>query len=146
MLPSDLAREWLAMSSIGDPDRRHLGISPEALHRAGGICVARVHTLGATWDQDPAGKPMMIIAGFNGPAPSIYVPRRAPVVVDLIAVSPNDASVYRRTGAGTVLSPEFLDAAITDGIRVPIFDHPLPWLRAGCLGVVLLDFAERRAA
>lgn len=142
----DLSAEWLSLPSLSESDRQSLGISHEATHWAGGLCVTGAHTVGATWQPNPSSRPHLIVAVWNGPAPSIYVVREDPVVTDLIAFMPDDLRVYWRTGNGSVLGPEYLDLALTDGIRVPIYSHPIDWLRADCLGVVLLDFAERRAA
>jgi hypothetical protein len=142
----DLTAEWLSFASLSDADRERLGISREAAHRAGDLAITGAHTVGATWQPVQAGRPHLVIAVWNGPAPSIYTAREDPIVIDLIAFSPDELASYFRTGAGAVLGVELLDVALEDGMRVPIFGNVLDWLRADCLGVVLLDFAERRAA
>ncbi len=57
MLPHDLTHEWLALSSPGAGDLRLLGrhgVTHEAVHRAGGLAVARISTAGRLWMPDGA--------------------------------------------------------------------------------------------
>ncbi len=56
MLPHDLIREWLALPSPGVGDLQLLGrcgVTREAVHRAGGIAVASIGTVGRLWTPEP---------------------------------------------------------------------------------------------
>ena len=75
MLPHDLTREWLVLPSPGSGDLRLLGqhgVTCEAIHRAGGLAIARINTGGRIWMPEPTGTPAFTLPAWDGPAPSIY--------------------------------------------------------------------------
>ena len=144
----DLAREWLALPGIGCGDRRLLeqrGVTREAIHRAGGLAVARISTAGRLWTPEPTGAPAFILPVWAGPAPSIYQAVGNPVLIDMIAWRPDDlACWWYRTGEGDALGIDNLDLAHIEGWPITFEPTPLDWLRAGCRGAVLLDYCEAR--
>ena len=146
----DLAREWLALPSPGVGDLRLLGrhgVTREALHRAGGVAVARISTTGRLWMPEPTGTPAFILPVWAGPAPSIYYGVENPVLIDMIAWRPDDpARWWYRTGEGAVLGIDNLDLAHTEGWPISLHRTPLEWLKTGCRGAVLLDHCEARWA
>ncbi len=84
----DLEREWLALPDIGRGDQQLLqqrGVTREAIHRAGGLAVARISTTGRLWMPEPTGAPTFILPVWAGAAPSIYQVVENPVLVDMIA-------------------------------------------------------------
>ncbi len=146
MLPHDLVREWLALPGIGHGDRRlqeQQGVTREAIHRAGGMAVARIGTTGRLWMPEPTGTPTFILPVWAGPAPSIYSIIESPVLIDMIAWRPDDPSRWwYRTGEGDTLGIDNLDLAHAEGWPISLHRTPLDWLRAGCRGAVLLDRCE----
>ena len=146
MLPHDLIREWLALPSPGAGDLRLLdrhGVTREAVHRAGGLAIARISTAGRLWMPEPTGTPAFILPVWDGPAPSIYTSVENPVLIDMIAWRPDGpATWWYRTGEGAVLGADNLDLAHVEGWPISLHRTPLDWLRAGCCGAVLLDHCE----
>ena len=146
----DLGREWLALPDAGLGDRQLLGqqgVTHEAIHRAGGLAVARIRTTGRLWVSEPAGMPAFILPVWDGPAPSIYSGVENPVLIDMIAWRPDDpARWWYRTGEGAVLGVDHLDLAHTEAWPISLHRTPLDWLRAGCRGAILLDHCEAQWA
>ena len=143
----DLTREWLALPDAGRGDRRLLGqhdVTREAIHRAGGLAVARISTVGRLWMPEPTGTPAFILPIWDGPAPSIYSGAENPVLIDMIAWRPDDPARwwYRQGEVDVVLGIDNLDLAHTEGWPISLHRTPLDWLRAGCCGAVLLDHCE----
>ncbi len=142
----DLAREWLALPDIGRGDRRLLeqhGVTREAIHRAGGLGVARISAPGRLWMPEPTGTPAFVLPVWDGPAPSIYRGVGHPVLVDLIAWRPDDPTRWwYRTGDGDALGVEHLDLAHTEGWPICFATTPLEWLRGNCHGACLLEYCE----
>ena len=150
MPPLDLARELLALPDAGRGDRRLLerqGVTREAIHRAGGLAVAGIATVGRLWTPEPTRAPAFVTPVWDGPAPSIYQAVERPLLIDLIAWRPADlACWWYRTGEGDVLGIDNLDLAHIEGWPISLHRTPLDWLRAGCRGAVLLDHCEARWA
>ena len=151
MTPLDLVREWLALPGIGCGDRRLLeqqGVTREAIHRAGGLAVARISTVGRLWTPSPTGRPAFVLPVWDGPAPSIYCGVEDPLLADLIVWRPDaPARWWYRLGEIDVdLGAENLDLAHTEGWPISLHLTPLDWLRADCRGTVLLDHCEARWA
>ncbi len=142
----DLAREWLALPYIGCGDRRLLqqrGVTREAIHRAGGLAVARICTVGRLWMPEPTGTPAFILPVWNGAAPSIYCGVETPVLIDMLAWRPNDPPCWwYRTGDGDALGIDNLDLAHTEGWPICFATTPLEWLRGNCRGACLLGYCE----
>ncbi len=150
MSPHDLIRNWLALPDIGHGDRRLLeqhGVNREAVHRAGGLAVARIGTTGRLWMPEPTGTPAFVQPVWNGPAPSVYCGVENPVLIDMIAWRPDDPSRWwYRTGDGDALGINNLDLAHVEGWPITFEPTPLDWLRAGCRGAVLLGYCEAQWA
>ncbi len=146
MLPNDLIRDWLALPDIGRGDRRLLeqrGVTREAVHRAGGLAVARIGTTGRLWMPEPTGTPAFVLPAWTGPAPSIYCGVENPVLVDMIAWSPGAPTRWwYRTGEGAVLGVEHLDLAHVAGWPISFATTPLEWLHGNCHGACLLGYCE----
>ncbi len=147
----DLAREWLALPDIGRGDRQLLeqhGVAREAIHRAGGVAVARISTTGRLWMPEPTGTPAFILPVWAGPAPSIYYGVENPVLIDMIAWRPDDPAAwwYRQGEVDLVLGAEHLDLAHTEGWPISFTTTPPEWLRGNCRGAVLLGYCEAQWA
>ncbi len=146
MTALDLGREWLALPDAGLGDRQLLeqqGVTREAIHRAGGLAVARISMVGRLWMPEPTGTPAFILPVWDGPAPSIYSGVENPVLIDMIAWRPDDlACWWYRTGEGDALGIDNLDLAHIEGWPISLHRTPLDWLRAGCRGACLLDYCE----
>ncbi len=143
----DLRREWLALPDAGRGDRELLeqqGVTREAVHRAGGLAVARIGTVGRLWMPEPTGTPAFILPVWNGPAPSIYQAVERPMLTDMLAWRPNDPPCwwYHQGDVDLVLGIDNLDLAHTAGWPISLHRTPLDWLRAGCRGACLLDHCE----
>ncbi len=144
-------REWLALPSPGVGDRRLLeqqGVTRDAIHRAGGLAIARISTTRRLWMQEPTGKPAFILPAWDGPAPSIYSGVENPVLIDMLAWRPDDPARwwYRQGDVDVVLGAAHLDLAHAEAWPISLHRTPLDWLRAGCRGAVLLDHCEARWA
>ncbi len=143
-----LIREWLALPDIGCGDRRLLeqqGVTREAIHRAGGLAVARIGTTGRLWMPEPTGTPAFILPVWDGPAPSIYSGVENPVLIDMIAWRPDDPTRWwYRTGEGAALGIDNLNLAHTEGWPISFATTPLDWLRGDCRGACLLGLCEAR--
>ncbi len=149
MLPHNLTREWLTLPSPGAGDLRLLGrhgVTSEAIHRAGGLAVARISTIGRLWMPEPTGTPAFILPVWADPAPSIYYGVETPVLIDMIAWRPDDPAAwwYRQGEVDLVLGAEHLEVAHTEGWPISFATTPLEWLRGNCHGAVLLDHCEAR--
>ena len=146
-MSADLTRQWLAMRDIGHGDRQLLekqGVSREATHRAGGLAVAKIGTLGRLWMPEPTGIPAFILPVWAGPAPSIYSSVENPVLIDMIAWRPDDPAAwwYRQGDVDLVLGAGHLDLAHVEGWPISFATTPLDWLRGDCRGACLLDYSE----
>ncbi len=149
MMGLDLMREWLALPDVGCGDRRLLeeqGVTREAIHRAGGVAVARISTTGRLWMPEPTGTPAFILPVWADPAPSIYYGVENPVLIDMIAWRPDDPAAwwYRQGEADLVLGAEHLNLAHIEGWPISFATTPLEWLRGNCHGACLLGYCEAR--
>ena len=145
----DLERGWLALSDIGCGDRRLLqqrGVTREAIHRAGGLAVARISTVGRLWSPEPTGTPAFILPVWNGPAPSIFQAVEHPLLIDMLAWRPDDPACwrFRRGDINAVLGADHLDLAHSEAWPITLHRTALDWLRAGCRGACLLGYCEIR--
>ena len=143
----DLMAEWLAVPSLNSRQRRQLeelGVTREAVHRAGDLGWARVATAGRIYTPADAGDVMLIQPVWAGPAPSIYIDVDNPLIADLIAWRPEEStSWYYRLGTpGCVLGADNLDLAHSEGWPICFATTPLDWLRGCCRGAVLLEVCE----
>lgn len=143
MTPHELTAAWLRMPSPGSGDFHRLadvGVTGVAVHRSGGLAMARARVSGALWSPDAVGRPMLVTPVWNGPAPSIFWAVEHAMVVDLIAWMPTEPdAMYRRTGAGSLLGEEYVGHGLA-GEPIRLFSSILDWLRAGCTGIVPLDY------
>ncbi len=147
MLPHDLVREWLALPSPGAGDLRLLGqygVTREAVHRAGGLAVARIGSGGRLWAPEPTGTPVFILPAWNGTAPSIYQAVERPLLVDLVAWRPDDPTRwwYRHGDVDVDLGADNLDVAHMTGLPISFATAPLEWLQGNCCGSCLLGYCE----
>ena len=145
MIDLDLMREWLALPSPGAGDLRLLaqhGVAREAIHRAGGLAVARIDTGGRLWAPEPAGTPAFILPVWDGPAPSIYCGVENPMLIDMIAWRPDDARRWwcRQDDFDSALGADHLDLAHTENRPISLHQTPLQWLQADCRGACLLNY------
>ena len=143
----DLTRDWLALPDIGCGDRRLLeqhGVTREAIHRTGGMAVARISAPGRLWMPEPTGTPAFILPVWNGPAPSIYCGVENPALIDMIAWRPDDPTRWwlRQGDIDAVLGADNLDLAHTEGWPICFATTPLEWLRGNCHGACLLGYCE----
>ncbi len=142
----DLMVEWLALPSVSDDGLACIGIDRRIANRAGGLAWARITTAGRGFDFDRGGSPAIIQGVWRGPAPSIQYGVKRPILADLIAWHPAEPlRWWYRWGCDT---PTLGDEYVADAHAVgPLFCHvtPLAWLRSGCVGTVLLEFAEHYA-
>ncbi len=119
----------------------------EAIHRAEGLAVARIGTTGRLWMPEPTGTPAFVLPVWDGPAPSIYCGVETPMLIDMIAWSPDDPTCWwYRTGDGDALGIDNLDLAHVEGWPISLHRAPLDWLRAGCRGACLLGHCEAQWA
>ena len=151
MLPNEIIREWLTLPSPGAGDLRlleSLGVTREAIHRAGGQAVARIGTAGRLWMPEPTGTPAFVLPVWNGPAPSIYQAVEHPLLIDMIAWRPDDPATwwYRQGEVYLVLGDAHLDLAHAEGWPICFATTPLDWLRGNCRGAVLLGYCEAQWA
>ena len=137
---------WLSLPSVSDDGLVRLGVDRSAAHRAGGLAWSRITTAGRGFDFDHGGAPAIVQPVWRGRAPSIYAGVGHPVLADLIAWRPAEpARWWYRWGCDTpALGDEYVEDAHAVG---PLYCHrtPLDWLRSGCRGTVLLEFAEHYA-
>ncbi len=142
----DLSRDWLALPDIGCGDRRLLeqhGVTREAVHRAGGLAVARIGTTRRLWMPEPTGTPAFVLPVWTGPAPSIYQAVEHPLLIDMIAWRPDDpARWWYRQGETAVLGIDHLDLAHVEGWPISFATSPAEWLRGNCHGACLLGYCE----
>ncbi len=143
----DLAREFLATLS---PLKRHhqqlqeLGVTRDAVHRAGGLGWARVSTDGRLYMPSDSGDVMLIQPVWGGPAPSIYQAVKDPLLDDLLAWRLEEPTRwhYRLGTPGAVLGVHNLELAHSEGWPTTFELTPLAWLLADCRGAVLLELCE----
>ena len=137
---------WLSLPSVSEPGLARLGLDRHIANRAGGLAWARITTADRAFDFDHGGIPAIIQPVWRGPAPSIESGVEHPVPADLIAWRPAEPHRwYYKWGCDTpALGDEYVEDAHTAG---PLYCHrtPLEWLRAGCRGTVLLEFAQHYA-
>ena len=145
--PDRLLAEWLATPSLLKRQRRQLeelGVSREAVHRAGGLGWARVSTTGRLYMPSDSGDVMLIQPVWAGSAPSIFQAVEDPRLADLIAWRPDAPTcwTYRLGDCQAILGGDNLALAHTEGWAVTFELTPLAWLRADCRGAVLLEICE----
>ncbi len=137
---------WLSLPSISDDGLARLDVERSAAYRAGGLAWSRITTAGRGFDFAHDGFPAVIQPVWRGPAPSIECAVEYPILCDLIAWRPAEPGRWwYRWGCDTpALGDEYVEDAHALG---PLYCHrtPLDWLRSGCVGTVLLHFAEHYA-
>ena len=144
----NLEAEWLATPSLNSRQRRQLedlGITREAVHRAGGLGWARVSTIGGRcYTPSPAGDVAIIQPVWAGPAPSIFQGVEHPILADLIAWRLEEPTrwSYRLGTPGGVLGADNLELAHAEDLPISFATTPLDWLRGDCRGAVLLEICE----
>jgi len=143
----NLMAEWLATPSLHSRQRcqiEDLGITREAIQRAGDLGWARVAPVGRCFTPSPAGDVKMILPVWAGAAPSIYQSVEHPVLADLIAWHPEQPTRwwYRLGTPGAVLGGDLLDLAHAEGRPNSFALTPIAWLRGDCRGAVLLETCE----
>lgn len=144
---SGLTPEWLATPGLNSRQRGQieaLGVSREAVHRAGGLGWSRVSTTGRLYLPSNAGDVMLIQPVWAGPAPSIYQAVENPQLADLIAWHPEEPTRwhYRLGAPGAVLGADNLALAHGEGWPITFELTPLAWLLGNCRGGVLLETCE----
>ena len=143
----DFTREWLLLPSPGAGDLQllaELGVAREAIHRAGGLAVARISTVGRVWMSEPNGTPAFILSIWNDTTPSIYCGVENPVLIDMIAWRPDDPTRwwYRLGEVDVALGAEHLDLAHVEHWPITLARSPLDWLQGNCRGACLLGYCE----
>ncbi len=138
----DLTAEWLLLPDISDDGLARIGVDRVAANRCGGLARSRITTAGRAFNFDQGGVPAVIQPVWRGPAPSLECGVEHPILCDLIAWRPAEPGRWwYRWGCDTpALGDEYVEDAHALG---PLYCHltPLAWLRSGCRGTVLLDFA-----
>ena len=147
MMELDLMVEWLATPSLNSRQRKQLhdlGVTGEAIHRAGGLGWSRVSTMARGYQPSDAGDVAIIQPVWAGPAPSIYQAVNHPRLADLISWRPDAPTRwwYRLGYPGPVLGADNLDLAHAEGWPICFATTPLDWLRGNCNGAVLLEVCE----
>ena len=147
MTPEPLIAEWLATPSINSKQRgqlEELGVTREAIHRAGGLGWSRVSTAGRLYEPSDAGDVALIQPVWYGPAPSIHQNVEHPELADLIAWRLDEPTIwhYRLGTPGAALGADNLDLAHSEGWPICFALTPLDWLRGECRGAVLLDLCS----
>ena len=143
----DLMAEWLATPGLNSRQRRQLedlGVTREAVHRAGGLGWARITTTGRLYRPADAGDVAIIQPVWAGPAPSIYQGVEDPLLADLIAWRPQEPTRwwYRHGDCQAILGADNLALAHSENWPICFAMTPLDWLRANCHGAVLLEICE----
>lgn len=108
-------------------DVRACGLSGRALPLWG---LAAVETGPCFYEPNPHGTFALITAAFD----------EAGGLVDLVATSLASRAMRRRQGEAVVLGRPMIEQARALGEPLCVFADGLSWLRAGCLGIVILDF------
>ena len=145
--PDRLLAEWLATPDLNSRQRHQLedlGITREAMHRAGGLGWARIATTGRVYLPSDSGDVAIIQPVWAGPAPSIYEAVDDPLLDDLIAWHPEHPTrwSYRLGTPGAVLGADNLELAHAEGWPITFELSPLAWLLGDCRGGVLLEICE----
>lgn len=145
--PDPLLAEWLTTPILLKSQRRQLeelGVTREAIHRAGGLGWARVSTAGRVYTPSDAGDVAIIMPVWAGPAPSIYRAVEDPRLADLLAWRPEEPTRwhYRLGTPGTVLGADYLGLAHSEGWPICFALTPLAWLFGNCRGAVVLEVCE----
>jgi hypothetical protein len=147
MTDLDIMAEWLMTPSPNSRQRQQLaqlGVTREAIDRAGGLGWSRIWTTGRGYIPSNTGDVMLIQPVWASPAPSIYEAIERPLLADLIAWHPEEPECwqYRLCTPGAVLGADLLDLAHAAGRPISLHQTPLDWLRAHCRGAVLLEWCE----
>ncbi len=144
----DLMAEWLATPSLSSRQLQpllDLGVTREAIHRAGGLGWTRVSTMGGRcYTPNDTGDVMVVQSVWGGAAPSIFKAVENLVLADLIAWHPEEPTRwhYRIGDPGAVLGADLLDLAHAEGLPISFALTPIAWLQGGCIGAVLLEVCE----
>ncbi len=148
--PASLVAEWLATRDLNARQRRRLadlGVSQEAMRRAGGLGVTRIQTTGRTYLPSDDGRRHIVQPVWAGTAPSISAGvEEAPRLFDLLAWHPDapDLWHYRVGRPGMVLGEDAYLEAVSAHRPINLHRSPLDWLAANCRGAVFLDDAACR--
>ncbi len=146
----DLIAEFdLAYRNRSQEHRQHLadaGITFQAMLRAGDLGVERIDASGRLYMPSPTGFPAVILAIWSPAAPSIYCAVEDLEIVDLIAFRTDDPGRwwYRMGEPGLILGEDHYLAAVTQEVRLKVFNGPFAWLQGNCEGACILDDAEAR--
>ena len=144
----DLMREWRDTDPITTEQisqLEDLGVTREAIQRAGGLGSALVRDIGGRiYTTDSDGVQAVVQAVWAGSAPSIFQVVECPVIFDLICWTPEDPTLwlYRLGDAGGVLGAENLEFAHAEGLPISFATTPRDWLIGDCRGACLLDYCE----
>lgn len=133
-------------SDIRDLER--MGVRPEITtglitdYVPVGIVAAETSHSGS-WQPYESGRQLLVSPVVHGTVKNLEI-------YDIVAWDPSEPDrLWHRTGNGVVLNPDAVftaaleqrwedEAAAIGSLR--IFENPLSWLRAGCKGVVILDW------
>ncbi len=109
---TSLIAEWLALPELSANLARRLaglGVGRDAIRRAGGLGVSRIHPIGRTFTPAGYGRLHLVLPVWAGPAPNIFEAVERPVLLDLLAWHPDNPELwlYRvgAAGLGAVASP-----------------------------------------
>ncbi len=146
----DLAAEFdRAYRNRTQAHRAHLadlGITFQAMLRAGDLGVERITAAGRLYTPAPAGFPAVILAIWSPAPPSIYCAVEDPDILDLLALRLDQPETWwQRTGEPDLILGEdhYLDS-IETGVPITVFDSPVAWLRGNCAGACILDDCDAR--
>ncbi len=64
------------------------------------------------------------------------------MLIDLVACSIASRNFRTRRGIARVLGEDDIGIARQSGVRLPLFEDPLHWLRAGGRGAVIIDWTQ----
>ena len=148
----DLHAEFdLAYRNRTQEHRQHLaevGITFQAMLRAGDLGVERIATAGRGYMPSPSGFPAVILAIWSPAPPSIYTAVESPEILDLLALRLDQPKTWwRRVGEpGLVLGEDHYLDAIGTGAPIKVFESPVAWLRGKGGGTCFLDDCEARWA
>ena len=137
---------WLSLSDLSDDGLARLGIDRRIANRGGGLAYTNITTAGRGFEIDPSGTAAIIQPVWRGQAPSVECEVEYPILADMIAWRAAEPGLwwYYWDCDTPALGDEYVADAHAVG---PLFCHltPLAWLQSGCVGTVLLHFAEHFA-
>lgn len=120
-------QDWLAARDVSPVA---IYGAPPRLHGHFGVCLAQFH--GDLYEPDPDGTPVIVLGVSESPDEPI---------IDIVAFKPSEPNRWwLRLGQAVILGRHNARLALFK--EEPLFIHatPLDWLRADCMGVVVLDW------